>query len=145
MTDHLHIYSPETNRCAICFARYLGHGFGEATDPDKAYQEDILRITQEFAERLTAMPSLYTAEGADLIRKRSGALSIMRTLQYRSDGGDFAEIWIDGELSIKLNSDEDDLGTAGRIFDAIAASSGVSFSTDSTYEYDQESGSLVKP
>lgn len=69
----------------------------------------------------------------------------MPKIEYRSDGGDFAEIVVDDELAVALNKDEHDLETAGTVAKSIADKLGIEYTEDYTYyDYDPDTNRLTK-
>lgn len=48
-------------------------------------------------------------------------------IEFRTDGGDFAEVWVNGELVCVLCSDEDDLTTAQNLLILVAGKLKIEF------------------
>jgi hypothetical protein len=67
------------------------------------------------------------------------------SIELRGDGGDFAEVWINGELAAKLCSDENDIGTAEKVCRGIALKLSIQFITDNGFQYDADTDLLTIP
>lgn len=56
-------------------------------------------------------------------------------VEVRGDGGDFAEIWVNGARILELCSDDDDLTTASTVAKNIATALAATFSESNDYEW----------
>lgn len=68
----------------------------------------------------------------------------MTGIEVRSDGGDFAELWVNGVRVLDLNSDADDLTTADEVAQAIGDALGIPVIIDNDYDWNQDSDCLER-